>query len=114
MTGARSARRRRRFRTIRAIITFRQFVEGAAKPAQWPAIGADDVALLQYTGGTTGLPKGAMLSHGNLTSAVSIYEVWGEPTRAERNAIERVICVLPLFHIFALTVVLLRASGAAT
>src|SRR3977135_1476494 len=45
-----------------AITTFRKFVEGATKPAQWPSIGADDVALLQYTGGTTGLPKGAMLS----------------------------------------------------
>ena len=70
---------------------------------------ADDVALLQYTGGTTGLPKGAMLSHGNLTAAVSVYDVWGRPARAERNAIERVICVLPLFHIYALTVVLLSS-----
>jgi long-chain acyl-CoA synthetase len=93
-----------------AIITYRQFIEGAAKPAQWPDISADDVALLQYTGGTTGLPKGAMLSHGNLTSAVSVYDVWGKPARAERNnPIERVICVLPLFHIYALTVVLLSA-----
>ena len=92
-----------------AIITHKQFIDGAAKPAQWPAISADDVALLQYTGGTTGLPKGAMLSHGNLTSAVSVYDVWGKPTRLERNAIERVICVLPLFHIYALTVVLLSA-----
>ena len=50
-----------------------------------------------------------MLSHGNLTSAVSIYDVWGKPARAERNAIERVICVLPLFHIYALTVVLLSS-----
>jgi long-chain acyl-CoA synthetase len=91
------------------IITHSQFTDGAAKPAQWPAISADDVALLQYTGGTTGLPKGAMLSHGNLTSAVSVYDVWGKPSRAERNAIERVICVLPLFHIYALTVVLLSA-----
>src|SRR5881396_2162329 len=91
------------------IITCQQFTDGAAKPAQWPAISADDVALLQYTGGTTGLPKGAMLSHGNLTSAVSVYDVWGRPARAERNAIERVICVLPLFHIYALTVVLLSA-----
>src|ERR1700742_1207400 len=90
-----------------AVITFSRFVAGAAKPAQWPAIQIDDVALLQYTGGTTGLPKGAMLSHGNLTSAVSIYDVWGKPARAERDAIERVICVLPLFHIYALTVVLL-------
>jgi long-chain acyl-CoA synthetase len=92
-----------------AIMTFRQFVDGATKPAQWPAIDVDDVALLQYTGGTTGLPKGAMLSHGNLTSAVSIYDVWGKKARAERNAIERVICVLPLFHIYALTVILLRS-----
>ncbi len=92
-----------------AIMTFRQFVEGATSPAQWPAIDVDDVALLQYTGGTTGLPKGAMLSHGNLTSAVSIYDVWGRQARAERNAIERVICVLPLFHIYALTVILLRS-----
>ncbi|MCK1638743.1 dicarboxylate--CoA ligase PimA [Bradyrhizobium sp. 157] len=91
------------------IVTYQQFTGGAAKPAQWPAISADDVALLQYTGGTTGLPKGAMLSHGNLTSAVSIYDVWGRPARAERNAIERVICVLPLFHIYALTVVLLSS-----
>ncbi|WP_065751321.1 dicarboxylate--CoA ligase PimA [Bradyrhizobium paxllaeri] len=91
------------------IITFKQFIDGAMKPAQWPAISADDVALLQYTGGTTGLPKGAMLSHGNLTSAVSVYDVWGRPSRAERNAIERVICVLPLFHIYALTVVLLSS-----
>ena len=50
-----------------------------------------------------------MLSHGNLTSAVSVYDVWGKPSRLERNAIERVICVLPLFHIYALTVVLLSA-----
>ena len=50
-----------------------------------------------------------MLSHGNLTSAVSVYDVWGKPARAERNAIERVICVLPLFHIYALTVVLLSS-----
>jgi long-chain acyl-CoA synthetase len=90
-----------------AVITHRQFVDGATRPAQWPAIGVEDVALLQYTGGTTGLPKGAMLTHGNLTAAVSIYDVWGRPTREKRNTVERVICVLPLFHIFALTVVLL-------
>jgi long-chain acyl-CoA synthetase len=90
-----------------SITTFAKFTEGAAKPARWPDITPDDVALLQYTGGTTGLPKGAMLSHSNLTSAVSIYEVWGRPARLERDAIERVICVLPLFHIYALTVVLL-------
>jgi long-chain acyl-CoA synthetase len=92
-----------------AIVTHKQFVDGATKPAQWPAIGVEDVALLQYTGGTTGLPKGAMLTHGNLTGAVSIYDVWGRPAREKRNAVERIICVLPLFHIYALTVVLLSS-----
>src|SRR6202165_2452702 len=66
-----------------SIVTFRTFVQGATKPAQWPVIPADDVALLQYTGGTTGLPKGAMLSHGNLTSAVSIYDVWAKAARSK-------------------------------
>ena len=93
-----------------AIITFKKFSDGASPPARWPAVSADDVALLQYTGGTTGLPKGAMLTHGNLTSAVSIYDVWGRPARAKRgDVVERVICVLPLFHIYALTVVLLSS-----
>jgi len=92
-----------------AIVRVATFVQGAARPAQWPQISPDDTALLQYTGGTTGLPKGAMLSHGNLTSAVSIYDVWSRKARLERNAIERVICVLPLFHIFALTVVMLSS-----
>src|ERR1700729_334480 len=91
-----------------AIVTYKSFVQGATAPARWPQVSADDVALLQYTGGTTGFPKGAMLSHGNLTSAVSIYDVWGRKAAAERDAVERVICVLPLFHIFALTVILLR------
>ncbi|MCF2525232.1 dicarboxylate--CoA ligase PimA [Bradyrhizobium sp. G127] len=92
-----------------AIVTFKDFVKDAQPPAAWPAISADDIAVLQYTGGTTGLPKGAMLTHGNLTSAVSIYDVWSAKQKAERSTVERVILVLPLFHIYALTVVLLRS-----
>ena len=91
------------------IVTYREFTAGVEPPDQWPDVGADDIALLQYTGGTTGLPKGAMLTHRNLTSAVGIYDVWSGNSRAERNTIERVICVLPLFHIFALTVILLSS-----
>src|SRR5260370_10343160 len=91
-----------------AIVTFNKFPEGATKPARWPKVAADDVALLQYTGGTTGLHKGDMISHGKLSSAVSIYDVWGKNARPRRAGPARVICVLPLFHIYALTVILLR------
>ena len=63
------------------------------------------VAVLQYTGGTTGLPKGAMLTHANLTTAVSqICVVTGGENRVLEEGRERVLAVLPLFHIYALTV----------
>ncbi|MGO4735896.1 AMP-binding protein [Bosea sp. 2KB_26] len=79
----------------------------APLPASWPMLLPDDVALLQFTGGTTGLPKAAMLTHGNLVSAVNIYRLWtdGEPLEA---GAQTAIAVLPLFHIYALTTILLR------
>lgn len=67
-----------------------------------------DIAVLQFTGGTTGLPKAAMLSHGNLTSAVSMYRLWRDGGRPLVAGTEKVVAVLPLFHIYALTTVLLR------
>lgn len=85
----------------------------ADPPAAWPALAPADLALLQYTGGTTGTPKGAMLTHGNLTAAVAIYKAFRDATSLpERTG--RVLVALPLFHIFALTAVLLRqmAEGA--
>jgi long-chain acyl-CoA synthetase len=85
----------------------------ADPPASWPALAPGDLALLQYTGGTTGTPKGAMLTHGNLTAAVAIYKAFRDATSLPEGA-GRVLVVLPLFHIFALTAVLLRqmADGA--
>ena len=77
-------------------------------PRQWPQGDVEDVALLQYTGGTTGKPKGAMLTHANLSAACSIYKTWGDPQRVTEPGTDKIICVLPLFHIFALTNVLLR------
>ncbi len=56
----------------------------AAPPSRWPALAAEDIAVLQYTGGTTGLPKGAMLSHGNLTAAVSMYQPHARDRRGAR------------------------------
>jgi long-chain acyl-CoA synthetase len=92
------------------VISYADFIAEAAPPAAWPAINVDDVAVLQYTGGTTGLPKGAMLTHGNLMAAAHQFNLWGQPLRIERgDRAERVICVLPLFHIYALLVILIRA-----
>jgi long-chain acyl-CoA synthetase len=83
--------------------------DGAKKlPRQWPRVDVDDMALLQYTGGTTGKPKGAILTHGNLSAACSIYKAWGDPQRISAPGEDKIICVLPLFHIYALTSVMLR------
>ena len=74
-----------------------------AAPAQGDPL--ETVAVLQYTGGTTGLPKGAMLTHANLTAASAQYfeATRGNPPVLEQGA-ERFLAVLPPFHIFALTV----------
>ena len=91
------------------VVSFSQFVADAVPPKAWPTVSPDDIAALQYTGGTTGLPKGAMLTHGNLLAGNAIFDLWGAASRAERgDVIDKVICVLPLFHIFALITVLLR------
>jgi long-chain acyl-CoA synthetase len=73
-----------------------------------PAVGTSDLALLQYTGGTTGLPKGAMLTHANLSAAVSSYDLWFAAHGLTRPGEDRVLMFLPLFHIYGLTAVMLR------
>jgi long-chain acyl-CoA synthetase len=75
-------------------------------PDAWPMVRPEDLALLQYTGGTTGMPKGAMLTHANLTGATSIYGAWRDGMFATPGS-QRVIAVLPMFHIYALVVILL-------
>jgi long-chain acyl-CoA synthetase len=61
-----------------------------------------DIAYLQYTGGTTGISKGAELSHGNIVANMQQISAWMKPKLKEREEI--VITALPLYHIFALTV----------
>ena len=61
----------------------------------------DDIAFLQYTGGTTGVAKGAMLSHGNITANVMQAYNWIKPVIREGE--EFIVTALPLYHIFALT-----------
>jgi long-chain acyl-CoA synthetase len=75
----------------------------ALKPA---ALGPDDVAVLQYTGGTTGVSKGAVLLHRNLVANVLQSEAWNSPAMASIPAGEQPtsVCALPLYHIFAFTV----------
>jgi long-chain acyl-CoA synthetase len=92
------------------LLRFESLRAGGAQilPHAWPALSADDLALLQYTGGTTGKPKAAMLTHANLTSSISSYKIWGDAQRQSAPGTDKVICVLPLFHIYALTSVLLR------
>jgi len=63
----------------------------------------DDIAVLQYTGGTTGTPKGAMLTHANLTINVAQVSAWAPDLKRSE---ERVMAVLPFFHVFAMTVVM--------
>jgi long-chain acyl-CoA synthetase len=69
---------------------------------------AETIAVLQYTGGTTGLPKGAMLTHANLTAATSQFM---ETTKVDPPVLipgeERTLLVLPLFHIYSLTACML-------
>jgi long-chain acyl-CoA synthetase len=67
----------------------------------------DEVALLQYTGGTTGLPKAAMLTHGCVVAAMTQGQAW-TATRTTPGT-EKVVCVLPLFHIYALSGIMLGA-----
>ncbi|MCR6478713.1 long-chain-fatty-acid--CoA ligase [Variovorax sp. ZS18.2.2] len=80
--------------------------KGAGRTLQAPTIGPDDVAVLQYTGGTTGVSKGAVLLHRNVIANVLQSEAWNEPVMAQVPAGEQPtsVCALPLYHIFAFTV----------
>lgn len=78
-------------------------------PATWPAVRPAALAVLQFTGGTTGVPKAAMLTHANLTAAMSIYDTWIGGREDPGDSGHRILTVLPLFHIYALTAVMLPA-----
>ena len=69
-------------------------------------LGHDDLAFLQYTGGTTGISKGAMLSHRNIIANILQNDAWLIPEQATEHGLEpkTIVCALPLYHIFALTV----------
>ncbi|MFA4968230.1 MAG: long-chain-fatty-acid--CoA ligase [Sulfuritalea sp.] len=75
-------------------------IRGHRSPLQAVDVGHDDIAFLQYTGGTTGVSKGAMLTHRNIIANLQQAHAWIAPFLREE---EIIITALPLYHIFALT-----------
>lgn len=90
-----SRQRRRIVRERNLLANNGRFVRPAVKP--------ESVAVLQYTGGTTGTPKGAMLSHANIFINTAQVQMWGQ---RPPEVVDRILGVLPLFHVFAMTTVM--------
>jgi len=84
-----------------AVAFNRALAAGRAQALTDVPLGHDDLAFLQYTGGTTGVAKGAMLSHGNMVANVLQVAAWMSPNLADGK--ETVVIPLPLYHVFALT-----------
>jgi long-chain acyl-CoA synthetase len=84
--------------------SFRQVMRG--QPVADPAVTLrpDDLACLQYTGGTTGIPKGAMLTHGNLVATVMQIRQFLMP--GSREAEDRIVAILPIFHAYGMNAVM--------
>jgi long-chain acyl-CoA synthetase len=84
-------------------IPFARLTRGGSRPAPVAIDACDDVAVLQYTGGTTGVPKGAMLTHANLYANAVQCSLWFPHANPGQ---EKMLGVLPLFHVFAMTAVM--------
>ena len=77
--------------------------QGARMPFSKVELKSSDIAFLQYTGGTTGVSKGATLTHRNVIANVLQTEAWSAPAMGQSNEQTVIVCALPLYHIFALT-----------
>ena len=88
------------------ILDFARLLGGPA-PEAWPVLDKQALAVLQYTGGTTGMPKGAIHTHATLRAAIGIYDQFHSAQDEHAGAHHRVITVLPFFHIYGLIVLLL-------
>lgn len=88
----------------RTVTSFNDAVSQGASAKLAPVnLTADMVAFLQYTGGTTGVSKGATLTHRNIIANILQCEAWFKPSLTSNNEQQIVVCALPLYHIFALT-----------
>ena len=83
-----------------AVVPFKALVRGRAPSPPAVDLSPDDLACLQYTGGTTGRPKGAMLTHRNLVASVTQIRTF--LLQGHREAEDRAIAVLPLFHVYGM------------
>ena len=89
--------------------------KGRNIPLNQPRMDQDKTAILQYTGGTTGLSKGAILSHKNIISAALQSEAWYRPATREINQVYiNMVMALPLYHIFAFMMALLGMRAGYT
>lgn len=85
------------------VMPFREALKhGDGKPFNRPHVDLDDVAILQYTGGTTGLSKGAMLTQRNILANGSQIQAWARTLLVDGE--ETVMTAIPLYHVFALSV----------
>lgn len=96
----------------RTVTSFREAcARGAAMTFARPTLGPNDVAFLQYTGGTTGVSKGAMLLHRNVVANILQTEAWFAPMlQTLRDRPITIVCALPMYHIFALTICCLMGA----
>lgn len=100
----------------RHIVSFKQALsEGTQRTLQANTRNLDSTAFLQYTGGTTGLSKGAVLTDRNIVAAILQADAWFSPATARVGDVRNINCIaaLPLYHIFALTLCLLSIRWGA-
>lgn len=81
-------------------IPYDQLIAGQGDPKPVEVTPQTDIAVLQYTGGTTGRPKGAMLSHANLSANMEQMRTFFDTAELGK---EKILCILPFFHVFAMT-----------
>lgn len=102
-----------KFEESDGVYAFKKLIKSTPADAPRPEISLDDIALLQYTGGTTGVSKGAVLTHGNMAANLHQLHAWFTDLRMGE---EVVMACLPLFHVFGMTVAMnfaLSAGAAA-